>query len=293
MGERKILNKYIPSDFDPTLIPKLSSTKAYKATQARNEGKVQVRMMIPFSMQCNNCGTFMYRGKKFNSLKEDCLGPSGKYLGIQRYRFYIKCVVCSRGITFKTDPENGDYEMESGASRNYEVWKDKEKHDESQDAEEEDSGAIEQLEKRVSESRREMEEIDRLEEIKELNARHVRMSDGEILGRARGENEKVGEEEDEEVVKNVVFGIRRLEDSDEEEDVGKIVKESFGGGGGGGGEKRKAQVLVVKKKKRKVEKKKVEKKKGEKIVEKKEEKKKEEGGGGLGGLLGGYGSDSS
>ena len=69
----------------------------------------------------------MYRGKKFNSLKEDCLGPSGKYLGIQRYRFYIKCVVCSRGITFKTDPENGDYEMESGASRNYEVWKDKEK----------------------------------------------------------------------------------------------------------------------------------------------------------------------
>ncbi|GMH66378.1 hypothetical protein TL16_g04419, partial [Triparma laevis f. inornata] len=166
MGERKILNKYIPADFDPTLIPKLSSTKEFKATQKRNEGKVQ----------CNNCGTFMYRGKKFNSLKEDVGGSQGKYLGIQRYRFYIKCVVCSRGITFKTDPENGDYEMESGASRNYEVWKDKEKHEETaEEDKEENTGAIEQLEKRVEESRKEMEEIDRLEEIKELNSRHVTM----------------------------------------------------------------------------------------------------------------------
>lgn len=30
-----------------------------------------------------------------------------------------------REITFKTDPEKGDYELETGASRNFESWTDK------------------------------------------------------------------------------------------------------------------------------------------------------------------------
>jgi hypothetical protein len=47
-------------------------------------------MMIPFSLQCEKCGEFMYRGKKFNSRKEDVHGED--YLGIRKYRFYIKCV---------------------------------------------------------------------------------------------------------------------------------------------------------------------------------------------------------
>ena len=43
---------------------------------------------------------------KFNSKIEAMKGPSGKYLSIQRFRFYIKCTVCSRPITFLTDPKN-------------------------------------------------------------------------------------------------------------------------------------------------------------------------------------------
>lgn len=59
------------------------------------------------------------------------------YLGMQIYRFYIKCTKCLREITFKvklkptfasicndffeqTDPANGDYELEHGAIRNFE-----------------------------------------------------------------------------------------------------------------------------------------------------------------------------
>lgn len=52
MGERKVLCKYFPPDFDPKKVPRLKRDP---------EKQIGVRMMIPFSMQCNTCGEFMYR----------------------------------------------------------------------------------------------------------------------------------------------------------------------------------------------------------------------------------------
>ena len=234
MGERKVLNKYIPSDFDPSLVPKHKNTKAGRK-EAKKEGKIDVRMMIPFSMQCNTCGTFMYRGKKFNSLKEDVTGAKAKYLNTQRFRFYIKCIVCSRQITFLTDPENGDYEMEDGAERNYEVWKDKKKTEEAEEEgrEVEDKmDSMKALENRVEDSRREMRDLDELDEIKALNSRHVGMSVEQILESARKEevDETTGlTREDEELARSIRFGAGREGDrvieSDEDD-------EEEGGGGG-------------------------------------------------------------
>ncbi|XP_010413673.1 PREDICTED: coiled-coil domain-containing protein 94 homolog isoform X2 [Camelina sativa] len=63
----------------------------------------------------------IYKGTKFNSRKEDVIGET--YLGIQIFRFYFKCTKCSAELTMKTDPQNSDYIVESGASRNYEPWR--------------------------------------------------------------------------------------------------------------------------------------------------------------------------
>ncbi|KAK7239168.1 mRNA splicing protein [Aureococcus anophagefferens] len=143
MGERKVLNRYFPPDFDPLLVPR-RKWDPYK--------QVEVRMMIPFSLQCVKCArvhvprrapapddaTSTERsarrspektsGKKFNSRKEDVVGDT--YLGIRKYRFYIKCCVCSNEIAFKTDPQNQDYACESARHAHFESWRqqdDKEK----------------------------------------------------------------------------------------------------------------------------------------------------------------------
>ena len=65
----------------------------------------------------------MYKGTKFNTTKEDVAGET--YLGIQIFRFYWRCSTCAAEITMKTDPENTDYTVEHGATRNYEPWREK------------------------------------------------------------------------------------------------------------------------------------------------------------------------
>jgi Saf4/Yju2 protein len=171
MGERKVLNKYIPPDFDPALIPRGKKLSA-------KDGTVPVRMMLPFTAQCATCNTFLYRGTKFNSKKEAMGGPDGTYLGITRWRFYIKCTCCARPLTFLTDPKNADYEMESGGTRNYEVYKDKAETEEAaivDQAEEEKLDPMKALENRVLDSQREMQEMASLEAIRAMNTRHVHL----------------------------------------------------------------------------------------------------------------------
>ena len=146
--------------------------------------------MAPFSMKCLTCGEFIYRGRKFNSRKETDM--SQKYLNIQVFSFHIKCTRCSAEITFRTDPKNNDYAMVKGAVRNIEPWRNRDAEDENleqrldrlerEEAEaagEEDKNAMEELEAKNADARREMAAADALDEIRQRNARiHRSEKDG-------------------------------------------------------------------------------------------------------------------
>jgi len=123
-------------------------------------------------VQCDTCGEFIYRGKKFNSRKEDV--ENEDYLGLRIFRFYVKCPTCCQEIVFKTDPQNSDYKLESGAQRNYEPWKQSEEIEALRKAEresEEKGDAMKALENRTLECKREMDILEGLEEIQDRNSR--------------------------------------------------------------------------------------------------------------------------
>ncbi|KAF2591521.1 hypothetical protein F2Q70_00041592 [Brassica cretica] len=203
MGERKVLNKYYPPDFDPSKLPRLRRPK---------NQQIKVRMMLPMSVRCSTCGNYIYKGTKFNSRKEDVIGET--YLGIQIFRFYFKCTKCSAELTMKTDPQNSDYIVESGASRNYEPWRAEDevldKEQQKRDAEEM-GDAMKSLENRTLDSKREMDIIAALDEMKSMKSRHATVSVDamlEALQRTGAEKVKRIEEEDEAVIKSI-FGKRK------------------------------------------------------------------------------------
>jgi len=176
MSERKVINKYIAPDFDPAALP---------ARVRPSNGQIKVRVMLPCSVQCNFCGDYVYKGKKFNARSEIC---KEDYLGIKMFRFYIKCTTCSSEIVFRTDPQSSDYVVEGGATRNFEPWKQSTERDALEKSEkefEERGDAMKLQENRTLASKREMDVADALDEIRELNARHAHLDTEETISRIR------------------------------------------------------------------------------------------------------------
>ena len=203
MSERKVLNKYYPPDYDPTIIPRLKLPKTRQYT---------VRIMTPCNMKCNTCGDYIAKAKKFNARKETVEGE--EYLGLKIYRFYFKCPICMAEITFKTDPRNQDYELEHGATRNFQAYRLAEmqaQQEAKEEEEEEKLNPMKLLENRTKASRREMQELEDLEELKELSQRTVHLNTEEFLQREKERKKKFEEmrkkqeeEEDEEALKQLL-----------------------------------------------------------------------------------------
>lgn len=167
--------------------------------------------MAPFNMRCVTCGEYIYKGKKFNARKEDVEDQT--YLGIRIYRFYIKCTRCLQEISFKTDPQNTDYEIEAGATRNFMALKlaeEQAKREEDDLKEEEASNPMKLLENRTQQSRNEIELLESLEELKDLNRRQMRVDYDTLLEQfntteTEREREERLERLDEEFIKGVNF----------------------------------------------------------------------------------------
>lgn len=167
--------------------------------------------MAPFNMRCVTCGEYIYKGKKFNARKEDVEDQT--YLGIRIYRFYIKCTRCLQEISFKTDPQNTDYEIEAGATRNFMALKlaeEQAKREEDDLKEEEASNPMKLLENRTQQSRNEIELLESLEELKDLNRRQLRVDYDTLLEQfntteTEREREERLERMDEEFIKGVTF----------------------------------------------------------------------------------------
>ncbi|KAM6960557.1 splicing factor YJU2 [Aplochiton taeniatus] len=215
MSERKVLNKYYPPDFDPSKIPKLKLPK---------DRQYVVRLMAPFNMRCKTCGEYIYKGKKFNARKETVMNEL--YMGLPIFRFYIKCTRCLAEITFKTDPENTDYAMEHGATRNFQAEKlieEEEKKIQRDREEEELNNPMKVLENRTRDSKMEMEVLENLQELKELNQRQARVDFEGMIDQYRDLEQKERErekEEDERETKEMLERVlvKRLRDSDSDQE---------------------------------------------------------------------------
>ena len=178
MAERKVLNKYYPSDFDPDKL---------RTIEKKNKIKIcNVRMMLPMTMKCYTCGTYTYIGTKCNMKVEPV--EDEDYLGITLYRFYYRCSNCYSQITFKTDPKNNDYTAEIGASRNHEPWKDimlaEEEFKNNKKMEMKDD-AMKNLEYRTYDSKREMDILEATDKVKELNRREAHIDFDGLIKKIR------------------------------------------------------------------------------------------------------------
>lgn len=231
MSERKVLSKYYPADFDPATLTRKRKHEGEKAGP-----KVQVvRLMAPFSMRCTACGEFIYKGRKFNARKET---PEGKrYLGIQIFRFYIRCTRCSAEIVFATDPKNQDYEVERGAKRSVAPWKrglgdgphddetDEQRLDrleremaEADGEQANERNAMMELEAKTEEAKREMAVADALDEIRSRNSRLERAQreggaemEASVAARPQDEERDRQEREDEETARRAFAFARQQE----------------------------------------------------------------------------------
>ncbi|KAK3787916.1 hypothetical protein RRG08_008050 [Elysia crispata] len=224
MSERKVLNKYYPPEFDPSKIPKLK--------QGKNR-TFSIRIMAPFNMRCHTCGEYIYKGKKFNSRKENV--DDEDYLGLRIFRFYIKCPRCVAEIAFKTDLANTDYTLEAGATRLFEAEKlaHQMAEKERKEKEEDELNPMKLLENRTKASRNEMEQLDQLEELRELNARNAKVDHENMLKQHMAiadEMLKLEEQEEDRLVQEIMqqgtskASIKRIKDEDSDEDQSKEAK---------------------------------------------------------------------
>ncbi|KAI4619796.1 hypothetical protein J4E83_005652 [Alternaria metachromatica] len=210
MAERKTLQKYYPSDFDPSKLARSKKSSLPISTV--------VNFACPFrSMRCLSCGHYTTRGKVFrNSPKH--ISPE-TYLGVKIVTLHCKCPGCGAGIVIETDPKNMDYRILSGAVRGFEAWRDDERAKDTEEqrlerleAEGLDGGdekaTMETLERKTEDARVEVAVADALDEIRAAKARREGM-DAKFAAATLAPSRGVEDAEDAEIARAVFKGAKR------------------------------------------------------------------------------------
>ena len=164
MADRKEINKYIDPEYDSTLVT-IEKKKTKKVCD--------IRMMLPMTVKCSNCNTYMYIGKKYNMKMEEVANEN--YLGIKIQRFYFNCNKCFAVLTFKTDPKNHDYVCEWGIKRKHDYWKDMalaEEEYKQKKADEMKEDAMKCLEHKKNDTKIEMDLQEAIDQVKKLNKKN-------------------------------------------------------------------------------------------------------------------------
>lgn len=176
MADRKVLVKYYPPDFDPDKLAEKGRqyrNYGYRKRRPGGGGKLMnVRFMFPFTMCCGMCNEFIYIGTKFNSRVEKIRGED--YLGIPIWRFFARCPHCRGEITFKTDPKNTEYILESGGTRTYDPRKDADLAESTlkERLEEEiATDSMKALEHKTHSTANELQALEQLDELRKINKR--------------------------------------------------------------------------------------------------------------------------
>ncbi|MBA0612272.1 hypothetical protein Godav_012898 [Gossypium davidsonii] len=98
--------------------------------------------------------------------------------------FYFKCTNCFAEMTTKTDPQNKNYVVESGATRNFEPWRAEAEEVERERNRRKSQGmgdAMKSLENRTLDSKREIDILAALDEMKSRKSRHATVSVDSML----------------------------------------------------------------------------------------------------------------
>jgi len=172
MAERKVFNKYIPPDFDPKLVPK-GERPAFN--------QIKVRSMLPMTICCTQCGEYMGRGTKFNARQEEAIGM--EWMGLKRWRFYLKCSSCCQEMTFMTDPENDHYVTEHGCTRNFEPWRVKQEVNKILEGKKKEieSDSIKALENKSSIIKNQLDLMDTIADLQDINKKNAFMDHDKVI----------------------------------------------------------------------------------------------------------------
>merc|ERR1711991_874691 len=84
-----------------------------KRGKKSSQGIIVVRFELPWPIWCSSCESHIAKGKRFNAEKKQ----NGNYYSTKIWEFSMKCHLCDGLIVMRTDPQNRDYAVVSGAKR--------------------------------------------------------------------------------------------------------------------------------------------------------------------------------